>query len=235
VITSHQAGPRILLLRARLLAGHRAYDRAEADALRAFEASPSLDEAIDLLVAIYEAQGKSDEALRSFREADAAGVLHWGARVLLARLYLARGDNDAAVATLEQVVEQQPEAAAAQRDLAQALAQRGTELERAGDLAHRARKARPDDPMAAHVLGLVYFKQQRYEAALGSYEEAIELAGDHRPDLAPTFHYHSGLALQALGREQRAAAAFETALSLDANFPDAADARRQLEAVRNAG
>jgi tetratricopeptide (TPR) repeat protein len=45
-------------------------------------------------------------------------------------------------------------------------------------------------------------------------------------------HYHLGLTLHAMDRNQEAVAAFEKALALDSDFPEAVDARRQLEEAR---
>ena len=157
--------------------------------------------------------------------------------MLLARLHLVRGEKVKAEALLEEVIEQRPTAIMAKRDLAHSLADRGADLERALELAKAARDARPNDPTTVHTFGYVHFQTKNYEAALKAYEGAIVLAAVKRPDLLPSFHYHVGLTQRALGREIRAARSFETALGLDAKFPGAADARRQLDTTRpkNAG
>jgi tetratricopeptide (TPR) repeat protein len=232
VIEDRVAGPRILLLRAELLASAGQLERAEADALRAFEASPELPGAVDLLFAIYEAQGKLDEARRSFEEAESVGVLHGGARVLLGRLYAMDGDADKARAMYEKVIAENPEIAAAKNDLAFLLATRDEDLDRALALAEEAQRALPDNPSVADTVGYVYFRTGRYEAALQQLRFALELSKESLGDAAPAYHYHLGLTLSALDRGAEAAAAFETALALDPGFPGAEDARRQLEAAR---
>ena len=55
------------------------------------------------LALLFLAQGRLDEARRSFEEAEAAGVLHAGARQLLARLYLKDGDTPKAREMLEKI------------------------------------------------------------------------------------------------------------------------------------
>jgi hypothetical protein len=47
-------------------------------------------------------------------------------------------------------------------------------------------------------------------------------------------HYHLALALQALERNEQAAQSFQAALELDANFPEAEDARRRLRELEAA-
>jgi hypothetical protein len=49
--------------------------------------------------------------------------------------------------------------------------------------------------------------------------------------VAPSYTYHLGLVLQALGRQDEAASAFQRALGSSEDFPEAEDARRRLESV----
>jgi tetratricopeptide (TPR) repeat protein len=227
LVESQLAGPSVLLLRARILGAAGQLDRAEADALRAFEASPNLDGAVDVLYGIYAAQGKLDEALTSFEEADSVGVLHSGARVLLGRLYIAKGEHEKAKAMYERVIEEDPSATTAKNDLAFLLASSGDEIDRALSLAEDAQRAKPDDPAIADTVGFVYLKKGRNEVALQQFRYAIEL-GEAKRVTSPGVHYHLGLALSALGRDTEAAVAFEKALAIDPSFADASDARRRI-------
>jgi len=233
VIASKRAGPKILLLRAGLLAQFGALDRAEADALRAFEAAPRLPGAVDLLFAIYRAQGKLDEAQRSFEEAEAAGVLHAGARQLLARLYLFHGDTAKSREMLEKILAENPEMAAAKNDLAFLLAEDGVDLDRALSLAKEAQRKLTDSSATADTVGYVYYRKGLYAAALQQFRYAIELARSSAggPVDDPGVHYHIGLTLYAMGRNEQAAQAFRKSLEISADFSGAEDARRLLETV----
>jgi tetratricopeptide (TPR) repeat protein len=234
LVQSQLASPRVLLLRAETLAAAGQLDRAEADALRAFEAAPQLPRAIDLLYAIYLAQGKVEEARRSFEEADSVGVLHDGARVLLGRLYLVEGMNDKAKETYEKVLAKDPNSALAKNDLAFLLASSGGDLARATKLAEEAQKALPDHPAVADTVGFVYLQANRQNAALQQFRYALELARDQSGPESPIVHYHLGLSLMAEGRKQEAAEAFQRALDLNPEFPGSSDARRLLEEARHA-
>jgi tetratricopeptide (TPR) repeat protein len=209
-----------------------ALERAEVDALRAFEASPKLPGAVDLLFAIYQAQGRLDEARRSFEEAEAAGVLHTGARQLLARLYLRDGDTAKAREMLEKVLEADATVAGAKNDLAFLLAADGVELDRALRLAKEAQRQLSEDPSTADTVGYVYLQKGLYAAALQQFRYAIELAKNNAAHvIQPSFHYHLGLALREMGRDRQAGRAFQKALEIDPDFPDAEDARRLLRAT----
>jgi tetratricopeptide (TPR) repeat protein len=232
LVESQLAGPRVLLLRSQVLMRSGQLDRAEADALRAFEALPELGEAADMLFAIYTAQGRVEEARRSFEEADSVGVLHKGARVLLARLMVAQGDTEKARALYEKVLAEDDSMVAAKHDLARLLvAADSQDLDRALALAEQAQRAEPTDPAIADTVGYVYFLEGQYEVALQQFRLALDLAS--AIDIAPpAVHYHLGLALRALGRDPEAAAAFQRALEIDPKFEGADDAQSQLEAAR---
>ena len=227
-IEAGSVAPRLLLLRAEVLARTGQLARAEADALRAFEAAPDLPGAVDLLYELYRAQGRLELARRSFEEAEAAGVLHAGARVLLARLQLSQGEPDHALATLERVVAQSPDLARAKNDLAFLLAWRGDDLERAARLADEALSALPGSANAEDTAGYVQLRRGQPEPALAHFGRAIAHASPGDPSL-PTFFYHRGIALSELERGAEASDAFETALELDPSFASAADARARLD------
>jgi tetratricopeptide (TPR) repeat protein len=231
-IESRRARPRTLLLRARVLTEAGELDRAEADALRAFEADPSLPGGVEMLYAIYEAQGRLDEARAAFEEAAAAGVLHSEARLLLGHIYLRQGETDRARKMFEKVLNDDPNATGAKSGLAYLLAESDLDLDRALRLAEDAQQSMSADPDAAHALGYVYFRKGFYEAALQQLLRALELNEERPSGREPALRYHLGLTLYALHRNEEAVDAFEKALAIDSDFPDAADARRRLEAVR---
>ncbi|MGI9592648.1 MAG: tetratricopeptide repeat protein [Myxococcota bacterium] len=232
LIQKRQAGPLVIFSRAEVLADAGAYAQAEADALLAFEADPTLIEAVDLLHSLYRAQGKLDSARLAFEEADAAGVLHPGARLLLARLLVEDGEVERAQAMLERVVEENPEIWVAQAELAYLLADQGKELERAFRLARIAHIASKQGAHTSDVLGFVLLKSGKSKPALEQFQRAIAVASRNGDTPPPTFHYHAGLAYRALDRDDEAAESFRTALG-QGEFPQAEEARRQLEAARH--
>ena len=121
--------------------------------------------------------------------------------------------------------------AGAKNDLAHLLAAHGEDLDRALRLAEEAQRSIGLDASSADTVGFVYLKQGQPEAALEQFRQALELNEEQPSRLEPTLHYHLGLTLDALDRDEEAANAFEKALAIDADFPDAADARQRLEAA----
>jgi tetratricopeptide (TPR) repeat protein len=220
--------PEVVLERARVLASMGQLEAAQRDALQAFQLAPGLEGASVLLTQIYRAQGREAEAIRSFEEALAAGALRPPARFLLAELHLSQGNEERARELLDTIVKERSDLPQAKNDLAYVLAKRGEDLDRALVLAEEAVRGLAGVPEATDTLGFVYLKRGLHEPALAKFREALELA-EERGRSHSIYHYHAGLALQALGREEEAAAAFERALALDAGFEDA---RRALDGLR---
>jgi len=228
-VEKSEGGIKTLLLRAEILTDLGDLDRAENDALRAFEAAPAMPGAVDLLIQIYRKQNKLAEARKSFEEAEQAGVLHTGARQLLARLYAEQGEFSDAIAMLERVLEESPGMVGAMRDLARLLAAGANDLERALSLARLASKRQRGDPRSASTLAFVYFQNHLHEEALREYQRAIKLDRNAGERMAPTLFYHLGLTLRKLDQNERASKAFESALAISSDFPEADDALRQLK------
>lgn len=229
--------PSLLLLRAQVLASMQDWSKAEEEARRAFAAAPTLPGALEVLASIYVAQNRVDEAISSFEEAEKAGALPTSGQQLLARLYLTAGRPAEAKPLYEKVIAARADLPGAKNDLAWILALEGTEIERALTLAQEAQQAEPESPEVADTLGYVYLKKGLHDPALQQFQYSIELAQRAPSDASterPIYHYHAGLALQALGRNAEAAKAFERALGIDAQFGEADDARRQLEAAKAA-
>jgi tetratricopeptide (TPR) repeat protein len=223
-----EGGIRTLLLRAEILADLGELERAENDALRAFEAAPSMPGAVDLLVQIYRKQDKIAEARKSFEEAEQAGVLHAGARRLLARLYAEQGDHADALRVLEEVLEESPDMVGATRDLARILASEGSDPERALESARSANDRQKHNPRSAATLAFVYFRSELYEDALREYQRSLRLDRTSGRRMTPSLLYNLGLTLQKLDQNEKAARAFESALAISDDFPEAVEARRQL-------
>jgi tetratricopeptide (TPR) repeat protein len=229
--------PALILLRAQILAADKDYARAEEEARRAFAAAPNLPGALELLASIYVAQNRLDEAIASFQEAEKVGALPVSGQHLLARLHNVAGHRADAKVLYEKVLASRGDLFGAKNDLAWLLAEEGVDLERALSLAQEAQQAEPEKAEIADTVGYVYFKKGLFDPALEQFKYAVELSGRSGDDVQierPEYHYHMGLALKSLGRNDEAAPAFERALALDEKFGNADDARRELEAAKTA-
>jgi len=91
-------------------------------------------------------------------------------------------------------------------------------------LAERAYLLAPDDPFILDSYGWILLQAARnFEQAIPLLEKATRRA----PSVA-TYKYHLGMAYLAQGRRRQAQKSLEQALSLNPDFPEAEEARRQL-------
>jgi tetratricopeptide (TPR) repeat protein len=231
-VATGRVQPKVLLERARVLAVRGDVEAAQQDALRAFEAQPSLDGASALLLRLYAAQGRTEEAIASFEEANAAGALAPPARLLLARLHMSRGNDKRARELFEGLLAENNDIPGVKNDLAYLLARENSDLDRALRLAQEAQRGLTRSPNVSDTLGYVYLRKGLFEPALEQFRYAMTQAKQGGLDVLPVFHYHAGLALRELGRLDEAVDEFEQALAIDASFEDAADALRAAKAAQ---
>jgi tetratricopeptide (TPR) repeat protein len=208
-----------------------------ADALpaaeRALELDPDLPELTDMLVSLLSQLGRREEAVERLERQAKDGKLSVSGRVLLARLQLGAGGDARAIELLESALAERSDLPGAKNDLAYLIAKQGGDLERARRLAEEARAALPRSAEVADTMGYVYLKKGLADAAADQFKSALELAPERSPSWASA-QFHLGLSYKALGRNPEARLAFERALAAAVEFPEAADARREIESLAQA-
>jgi tetratricopeptide (TPR) repeat protein len=218
--------PLLRLDRARLLLRLGRHDEARTEAEAVFEESPGLPGASELLVALYDSQGRLGEAAARLEEAEAKGELRPAARVLLGRLQVFRGETAKARAIFEEVLRSKADLPLVKSDLAYLLALEGADLERANELARDAQAALPDEPEVLDTMGYVELRRGSPAAALVHLRRATALAEEAGAPRAVHF-YHLGLAYRAAHQNRSAVEAFDRALALEPEFPEAERAREE--------
>ena len=232
-LESRPDAPLPLALRAQVLARANRLEEAERDARQAFERNPSLPGLMDLILSIYQLQGRTDAAIEQLEASESAGLLEPSHRVLLGRLHLKKGNAARAAELYEAALAEEPDIPGAKNDLAFLLAREGRDLDRALALAQEAHQALGNLVQVSDTLGYVMLRRGLAGPAAEQFGSALLLA-EERGEVSADLHYHMGLALRALGEEERAAEHLARALSIDPEFIDAEDARRQLEEARAA-
>jgi Tfp pilus assembly protein PilF len=214
-----------------LATGHA--DQAEASYRRAIDADPNQLESYGKLAGLYNRQGRGSEVIRTYEAALAKNPKSGELHLVLGTLREAQGEAgiDAAIQHYEKAVELNPDLAAAKNNLAFWLAERGTELDRALDLAQEAKavlaKNPRTNPMSADTLGWVFYKKNLPEAAVNYLREAVGGLDPSFPQdrqTRPLIRHHLALALAALGDKQNAATEWKQALAEQAELPKAANA-----------
>jgi Flp pilus assembly protein TadD len=155
------------------------------------------------------------------REKDYARALEYGqkavkvnpqnieARMNLAAVYLDMGDFDAAASAYEELLAIHESYGPAVNNLAYLYADTGKNLDRAVELAKRAKELMPENAEVDDTLGYAYLKRGSFLLAKKAFREGIALSPRN-----PLLHYHLGLLLYEEKDYSSATIALQTALNL---------------------
>jgi tetratricopeptide (TPR) repeat protein len=146
-------------------------DDAESRYRSAIELDPSYLPAYQRLVQHLARGGRVPEMIESLEEALAARPDAAPLYFLLGNLYELVGDPDRALQRYEEAVRLGPSFAPAKNNLANLLAERGEDLDRALDLAREAKELLPDSPVVADTLGWVLYQKGLASAAVSYLRE----------------------------------------------------------------
>ena len=213
---------------AQLLVGQVQFSRgdhaaAETAARRALELQPEGREAQVLLARVLVASNRQDQALAELNALVERNTNDTGALILIASIHSETQAQAQAIAAYERALAVNPDLIIALNNLAYLYGTQTNRLDRAYDLARRARTLQPNDPAIADTLGWVQYQR-------GDYSEALTLlleAAGRLPDVAE-LQYHLGAAHYMLGQEQPARIALESALRTTDPFTGRAEAERKL-------
>jgi tetratricopeptide (TPR) repeat protein len=206
---------------------------AEASYKRAIDADPNQLDSYGKLAALFAREGRSAEVVRTYEDALAKNPKSGELHLALGAIKEAQGGKgiDEAMAHYEKAIELNPDLAAAKNNLAYWLAEKGTDLDRALDLAQEAKavlaKNPRTNPSSADTLGWVFYKKNLPEAAVNYLREAV---GGFDPSIPqdrqtlPLVRHHLALALAALGDKKQAAEEWKLALGEWAELPKPAGA-----------
>jgi tetratricopeptide (TPR) repeat protein len=224
------------------MAARRA-DDAEKAFRKAIEIDPNGLAAYTNLAGLFVMTGRVAEAISTYENAVAQSPKSGSLHLLLASLLEASGRIEDAMGHYEKAIELDPELAVAKNNLAYLLADRGSDLDRALDLAQEAKAKLPDNPNTADTLGWVLYKKNVPAAAISYLREAVGGLSPEDPNL-PLVRHHLALAYEANQERDLAIEALEQAVAeLDSRqagkqgkappeAPWAQDVRDQLSRLR---
>ena len=196
---------------------------AEKAFLKSIEVDPQYPGSYSELGYLYATSGQKTQALQKIEES--LKINPYNAPVQMLAGMLCQGDNntDKARAYYEKVLELNPKFSAAANNLAYLCLEKYGEVDRAYELALKAREQSPDDPSIADTLGWVLYKKGDLKYALELLKESVEQL-PQQPEVA----YHLGMTYAAMGHEAEAIKAFELALASGKSFAGEAEAKRLM-------
>jgi len=211
-------------LRAKIYLVQRDFAHAEPDLLKAIELDPKLEPAYQLLAELYLASNRQEEAiakLSAFVENN-KGASAAPALLQLATIQEQLKHFDAARDAYEKLLTVAPNMPFALNNLAVLYSEHFGQLDKAYDLAKRAKEA-ANEPHIADTLGWILFKRGDYNGAL----QLLQESAGKLPNL-PEIQFHLGMTYYMLGEEEPARVALQNAVDASADFPAKDEARRRL-------
>ncbi len=199
------------------------WDQAEAALRKAVELDPNFTAAYELLVSTYLATNKLPQAIAEVEAVLAKNPDNAGALMTAGLIYTNQKQFDKAAAAYEKLLAKNPNAVAALNNLSYLYAERLNQLDKALDLARKARTLQPADPSVADTFGWILYLKGDYQQAFAILQESAGKLADN-----PEVQFHLGMAAYMMGRSDVARVAFQKALSAPADFPGKADAQRRL-------
>lgn len=209
-------------LRAKIYLAQRDFARAEPDLVKAIEIDPKYEAASLLLAQLYIATNRQDQAvgkLSAFAEQNKSVP----ALVQLASMYEKDNNYAAARDAYEKLLTINGNNALALNNLAVVYSERLDQVDKALDLAKKARTNFPNNPNFADTLGWVMFRKGDYRNALPLLQEGAAKLTDN-----PEVQYHLAMGQYMLGDEAAATTALQKAVQLSTAFPQKEEAQQRL-------
>jgi len=211
-------------LKAKIYLAQRDFAHAEPDLLKAIDLNPKLEPAYQLLAQLYVASNRQEEAiakLTTFVENN-KGPQAAPALLQLAMIQEQLKHFDAARDAYEKLLTVSPNVPFALNNLAVLYSEHFGQLDKAYDLATKAKEA-ANEPHIADTLGWILFKR-------GDYNDALPLLQDSAAKLPnlPEIQFHLGMTHYMLGEEEPARLALQKAVDAPADFPAKDQTRRRL-------
>lgn len=152
---------------------------------------------------------------------------------LLGGLYESKGDWTEAQNAFEKVLQLKPNDPVASNNLANAILERGGNVDMALSLAQTARLGMPYSPNAADTLGWVYYQKGVYGSAISLFQEALKLQEKNKVPDNPNIHYHLGLAYLKTEQPKLAREHLERALKINPSYRGAAQIKELLRSMES--
>jgi tetratricopeptide (TPR) repeat protein len=146
-----------------------------------------------------------------------------------AAIQMRKGDAKAAVAIYTSVLQQWPDFAPAQKRLAAIYAGDPATADKGYELANKARRILPDDPVLEKTTGILSFQRKDYARSAQLLQES-----DQKAPLDPLSLFYLGMSRLQLGQKPEGKETLERALAAGIQDPFAQQAKQKLAELEKA-
>ena len=218
-------------LQGKLYSAEAKFDAAQAALLKAIDLDPSFTRAYDLLVPVFSRANKLPEALKEMNAVLAKQPNDVRALLLSGVICDAMKDYNKSRDSYEKVLAVDANSVTALNNLAFIYAEKLNDLNRAAELAQKARSIAPTNPSVLDTLGWITYKQGDYQQAADLLSQSAAKSSDN-----PEIQFHLGMAEYMMGQNEAARSALEKAVGSATEFEGKEEARRRLALLgREAG
>lgn len=214
-------GPQLLLARVNLAQGMT--NQAEMILKKVIEQEPGARAAYLILAQIALTTNRREQALEQLDALLAKNPKDLPALMQVAAIQESSGNHTAARDAYEKILTLNTNVPIVLNNLAYLYAQRLGQLDRAYELARRARNLSPTDPSVADTLGWILHLRGEDSQALQLLQESAQKLGAN-----PEIQYHLGMTHYRLGEEDMARLALQTAVESKAEFTGKSEAAQRL-------
>jgi tetratricopeptide (TPR) repeat protein len=210
-------------LEGKVYAAEGRWDQAEISLRTGLDLEPSNSAAFDLLIFTYVSTHKFDQAIGELERFLSKDPNNVRALNSLGRTYTLAGKYAKARDIYERLVSINPTSAEAMNNLAYLYSEYLDQVDKAYEIAQKAKALQPSDPLIADTLGWTLYKRGAYAEALPLLQQSAAKLGDNRE-----VQVHFGMASYMMLHTEDALKAFKKAFNGDTDARSQPEARRRM-------
>ncbi len=213
----------LYFLQARVFLTQRDAKQAEGALRKAVVLQPDFYAAYFSLAQLYVTSNQREKAMEELFTVVAKNPKDVASLMLIGMIYDYEKDYNAARDAYEKLLAVNPRFGPALNNLAYLYSEHLGNLDRAYEMAGRARDLQPGDPLVADTLGWILHKKGQYSTALNLLRETANKLPNE-----PEVQFHLAMTHYMMGEEEPARLAFQRALQLNKEFSGGIEARQCL-------
>jgi len=214
----------------KILAAEGRWGEAERELQSALQLDPNLVAACDLLAQSYVARNKLPQAVNQLQALLSKNPNNTPTLMTLAIVYERMNAYQKARDAYEKLLSAQPNFVPALNNLAYLYTEHLNNLEKAYELASKARGLLGQDATVADTFGWVLYKRGDYQQALPILQESAQKAADN-----PEIKFHLGMTAYMMGQTDLARLVLKKAAEAPKDFPDKDESKRRLALLEGGG